>query len=54
MEEVKRDRIFGTIFVCTGFVIVIYFGSWMLALGIFLLTWGNNIGGIIARGEVKR
>ena len=26
-----------------GFTLVWIFGSWQLALGIFLLMWGNNI-----------
>lgn len=28
----------------SGFVLILYFGNWQLALGVFLVIWGSNVG----------
>ncbi len=36
-------RKFGILVGIIGFGVIIYFGGWMLAVGIFIVMWGNNL-----------
>jgi hypothetical protein len=38
-------KVLGATMGIAGFVCVGYFFSWVLAVGVFLMLWGNNLAG---------
>ena len=38
------NQAFGTIISIAGFVLLVIYGNWKIALGILFVVWANNIG----------
>ena len=50
----KKYRILAVIIGILGFAVIIYSTGWALALGILLVTWGNNLERDVRCGKIVK
>ena len=47
-------HLFAFIIGIVGFWLIIVYGSWLLALGVFLVIWGNNMNNLSQLMDIKK